>query len=58
METLLLELLACPVCRGKLLYDQQDQRLVCRLDRLIFLIEEGVPMMSLNHAVKISEESL
>ncbi len=55
MEIKLLELLACPVCGGKLLYDQCDQRLECRVDHLFFLIQDGVPMMNIKNAMRTQE---
>ena len=55
MEFKLLELLACPVCGGKLLYDPHDQRLECRVDHLFFLIQDGVPMMNIQTAMKTQE---
>ena len=54
MDARLLELIACPVCRGKLLYDQQDQELICREDRLMFKINEGVPVMHMDSASSLS----
>ena len=52
MDLVLLELLACPACGGKLLYDQQDQQLLCRLDCVAFTIQQGVPIMKLKHVVR------
>ncbi|HEY0342065.1 MAG TPA: Trm112 family protein, partial [Steroidobacteraceae bacterium] len=34
MDARLLEILACPVCKGTLLYKRDAQALVCRMDRL------------------------
>lgn len=42
MDNQLLEILACPVCKGDLLYDSKTQELICRLDRLAFPIKEGI----------------
>ena len=41
----LLEILACPVCKGPLKYMREAAVLVCRADRLAFPILNGVPMM-------------
>jgi len=45
MDTRLLDILACPVCKGPLQYRREAQVLVCRLDRLAYPIREEVPIM-------------
>lgn len=45
MDGGLLEILACPVCKGTLLFKRDAQVLVCRLDRLAFPIRDAVPVM-------------
>lgn len=45
MDKKLLEILACPVCKGPLLYRQDAQELVCKADRLAFRIENDIPVM-------------
>ncbi len=45
MDTRLLDILACPVCKGPLQYKRESQVLVCRLDRLAYPIREEVPIM-------------
>jgi len=45
MEERLLDILACPVCKGPLKYMREAAVLVCRADRLAFPIQNGVPMM-------------
>ncbi len=45
MESRLLELLVCPVCKGPLRYEREAQELVCRADRLAFPVRDGVPIM-------------
>ena len=34
MDKSLLEILACPICKGELLFDQKNQELICQFDRL------------------------
>jgi uncharacterized protein YbaR (Trm112 family) len=41
----LLEILACPLCKGPLRHFREQQVLVCRGDRLEFPIRDGVPVM-------------
>ena len=45
MDARLLEILACPVCKGALKYQRDARVLVCRLDRLAYPIRDGVPVM-------------
>jgi len=45
MEERLLDILACPACKGPLKYQRDAAVLVCRADRLAFPIQNGVPMM-------------
>ncbi|MGB0893618.1 MAG: Trm112 family protein [Parashewanella sp.] len=41
----LLEIIACPVCKGKLDYDKVDQKLICKADKLAYSITEGIPVL-------------
>ena len=45
MDDRLLDVLACPLCKGPLKFQRAAEVLVCRADRLAFPIREGVPMM-------------
>ncbi|MDE2137650.1 MAG: Trm112 family protein [Gammaproteobacteria bacterium] len=45
MDPRLLEILACPVCKGTLKYQREAQLLVCRMDRLAFPVRDDVPVM-------------
>ncbi len=45
MDARLLEILACPICKGTLIYRRDAQVLVCRLDRLAYPIRDAVPVM-------------
>jgi uncharacterized protein YbaR (Trm112 family) len=45
MEDRLLDILACPVCKGPLKYQRDAAVLVCRAERLAFPIRDGVPML-------------
>ncbi|GGA77511.1 UPF0434 protein [Neiella marina] len=44
----LLDILACPVCKGKLDYTttpEGEESLVCHFDRLAYPIDEGIPVL-------------
>ena len=45
MDTKLLDILACPVCKGPLVLDKSRNELVCKLDRLAFPIRDDIPVM-------------
>ncbi|MGL6259140.1 Trm112 family protein [Vibrio sp. WXL103] len=45
MDHRLLEIVACPVCKGKLTYDKDKQELICKFDRLAYAIKEGIPVL-------------
>ncbi len=56
MDTRLLEIMACPVCKGPLQYRRPEQVLVCRLDRLAYPVREGVPVMLEEEARQLSAD--
>jgi uncharacterized protein YbaR (Trm112 family) len=45
VDSRLLEILVCPLCKGPLQYDKAAQELICRPDRLAYPIREGIPVM-------------
>lgn len=55
MDSKLLEILVCPLCKGPLLYRRADQELVCRPDRLAFPIRDGIPVMLEDEARRIPD---
>ncbi|MBU5575301.1 MAG: Trm112 family protein [Candidatus Aenigmatarchaeota archaeon] len=47
----LLEILVCPKCKGKLIYNEEENFLICIKDKLKFKILEGdIPDMLLEDA--------
>jgi uncharacterized protein len=56
MDTYLLEILACPICKGELLYDQANQELVCHFDRVAYPIINDIPVMLESRARRQSSE--
>lgn len=45
MDRKLLEILVCPVCKGKLDYNASAQELACKPCRLAYPIKDGIPVM-------------
>ncbi|MCG9696939.1 Trm112 family protein [Shewanella sp. Isolate11] len=52
----LLEIVACPVCKGKLEYQKEKQQLICKVDRLAYPIDEGIPVLLENKASPLEEQ--
>jgi hypothetical protein len=49
----LLEILACPKCKGDLEYDKKAEKLICQKDRLKFGVIDGdIPNMLIDEAEK------
>lgn len=55
MNHALLDILVCPLCKGKLLYDHTSQELICRFDKLAYPIRHQVPVMLPDEAREVSE---
>ncbi|HET7569477.1 MAG TPA: Trm112 family protein [Gammaproteobacteria bacterium] len=45
MDKKLLDILACPICKGPLVYDKTAGELICKLDRLAYPIRDDIPVM-------------
>jgi uncharacterized protein len=45
LDSRLLEILACPLCKGPVAYHREAAVLVCRGDRLAFPVVDGMPVM-------------
>ncbi|MBY6062788.1 Trm112 family protein [Pseudidiomarina sediminum] len=53
-----LALLACPLCKGRLVWHASTQELICRGDRLAFPVREGCPYLDYSAARELSTEEL
>lgn len=53
-DTKLMEILACPVCKGKLDYNKEQQELICRFDKLAYAIDKGIPVLLESDARQIN----
>jgi uncharacterized protein YbaR (Trm112 family) len=45
MDKKLLDILACPVCKGPLVYRKEAGELICKADRLAYPIRDDIPVM-------------
>jgi len=50
MDNKLLEILVCPICKGKLVYRKEAGELICKVDRLAFPIRDEIPVMLVDEA--------
>jgi len=48
----LLDILACPKCKGDLEYDRKNDRLICNECRLKYTIKDDIPIMLIDEAEK------
>lgn len=58
MDSKLLDILVCPVCKGRLIYDKAKSELVCRADRLAYPIRDDIPVMLEDEARRVPEDEL
>ncbi|NOS73839.1 MAG: Trm112 family protein [Methyloglobulus sp.] len=56
MDKKLLDILACPLCKSRLIYNKANQELICRADRLAFPIRDDIPVMLEDEAREITTE--
>jgi uncharacterized protein YbaR (Trm112 family) len=56
MDSKLLDFLACPVCKGPLVWHRDTLELVCRADRLAYPVRDDIPVMLEEEARKLGSE--
>ena len=58
MDKNVLEILACPLCKGELLFDSANQELICKFDRLAYPIIDDIPVMLESRARASSSDEM
>ena len=58
MDTKLLELIVCPVTKGRLEFDREKQELISRSARLAYPVRDGIPILLENEARTLSDAEL
>ena len=53
----LLEILACPKCKGPVALTERNDGLVCKSCRLLYEIRDDIPVMLIDEAKKLAEEN-
>jgi len=56
MDTKLLEMLVCPVTKGSLEYDKDNNELICKAAKLAYPIRDGIPVMLEDQARALNSE--
>lgn len=56
MDPKLHEILACPICKGPLVYRKAEQELVCKVDRLAYPIRDDIPVMLEEEARRLADD--
>ncbi len=56
MDKKLLDILACPICKGLLQYDKTKNELICKIDKLAYPIRDDIPVMLEEEARKLTDE--
>jgi len=58
MDAKLLDILVCPLCKAPLVYKKAEQELICKGDRLAYKIDDGIPVMLVDEARKMTAEEV
>jgi len=58
MDKKLLDILACPLCKSPLIYQQLEQELLCKADGLAFPIRDDIPVMLRDDARELSQDEI
>jgi uncharacterized protein YbaR (Trm112 family) len=52
----LLEILACPQCKGPVELNPEQNGIVCRTCRLLYAIQDDIPIMLIDEAKPLDEK--
>jgi uncharacterized protein YbaR (Trm112 family) len=58
MDIKLLDILVCPICKGKLIFRKEAKELICKPDRLAYPIRDDIPVMLEHEARPLSSEEI
>jgi len=53
VDSRLLDILVCTICKGALVYRKAERELICKADRLAFQIRDDIPVMLEDEARKL-----
>ena len=49
----MIDILACPVCKGPLQWIRESREFLCRADRLAYPVRDGIPVMLSDEARRL-----
>jgi uncharacterized protein YbaR (Trm112 family) len=49
----LLEILACPKCKGCIVADEHHRQIICKACRIAYPVRDGIPVMLIDEAVPL-----
>ncbi len=52
----LLEIIACPKCKGDLIYEAENERLICEKCSVYYPIKDGIPILLVEEAVPLQKQ--
>ncbi len=52
----LLDILACPKCKGPVILTEKEDGLVCKSCQLLYEIRDNIPVMLIDEAKKLEKE--
>ncbi|MEK6538057.1 MAG: Trm112 family protein [Nitrospirota bacterium] len=52
----LLEILACPKCKGDIRLTEKEDGLICDRCKLLYPIKDDIPVMLIDEAIRIGEK--
>jgi len=58
MDKRLYDILVCPVTKGPLIYDKENQELLCKGSRLAYPIRDSIPVMLPDEARQLTLEEV
>lgn len=58
LDKKLLTILACPICKGPVKYQKDQQELWCKADALAFPVTDGIPVMLENEARSLTADEV
>jgi uncharacterized protein len=58
MNEKLLDILVCPVTKGPLIHDKENEEFLCKSSRLAYPIRDGIPVMLPDEARQLTLEEV
>lgn len=49
----LLEILACPQCKGEVTVDEKHRQVICKNCNIAFPVRDGIPVMLMDEATRL-----